>query len=135
MTTITKQIRFVIKGHRKVARSGPAPKPVKPAGRTPRVSKLMALAIRFDELLRDGKVSFAHLSLVSARTIRPSAGVAWKYGSISSSAECRDTSGIWSSPRTLSPRSGLSCSSARPLVYRMLDTPAVPQRRPPARRS
>ena len=54
MTTITKQIHFVAKGHRKVAKPGPAPKP---AGRIPRVSKLMALAIRFDQLLRDGQVA------------------------------------------------------------------------------
>jgi len=57
MTTITKQIHFAVKGHRKVAMPGPAPKPSGPAGRTPRVSKLMALAIRFDQLLRDGKVA------------------------------------------------------------------------------
>ena len=57
MTTITKQIHFAVKGHRKVAKPGPAPEPSGPAGRTPRVSKLMALAIRFDQLLRDGKVA------------------------------------------------------------------------------
>lgn len=57
MTTITKQIHFAVKGHRKVAMPGPAPEPPKPTGRTPRVSKLMALAIRFDGLLRDGKVA------------------------------------------------------------------------------
>ena len=57
MTTITKQIHFAVKGHRKVAKPGPAPKPPEAAGRIPRVSKLMALAIRFDELLRDGKVA------------------------------------------------------------------------------
>jgi hypothetical protein len=57
MTTITKQIHFAIKNRRKIAMPGPAPKPSAPAGRTPRVSKLMALAIRFDQLLRDGKVA------------------------------------------------------------------------------
>ena len=57
MTTITKQIHFAIKNRRKTAMPGPAPKPSAPAGRTPRVSKLMALAIRFDELLRDGTVT------------------------------------------------------------------------------
>ena len=57
MTTITKQIHFAVKGHRKVAKPGPTPKPRKTVGRIPRVSKLMALAIRFDGLLRDGTVS------------------------------------------------------------------------------
>lgn len=57
MTTVTKQIHFAIKGHRKVAKRGAAPEPSEPAGRTPRVSKLMALAIRFDQLIRDGKVT------------------------------------------------------------------------------
>ena len=56
MTTITKQIHFAIKNRRKTAMPGPAPKPSASVGRTPRVSKLMALAIRFDQLLRDGKV-------------------------------------------------------------------------------
>ena len=54
MTTVTKQIHFVAKGHRKVAKPGPPPEP---AGRIPRVSKLMALAIHFEELLRDGQVA------------------------------------------------------------------------------
>lgn len=57
MTTITKQIHFAIKNRRKTALPGPAPVPEEPAGRTPRVSKLMALAIRFDQLIRDGKVA------------------------------------------------------------------------------
>jgi hypothetical protein len=55
MTTVTKQIHFAVKGHRKVAKPGPATAP--PVGRIPRVSKLMALAIRFDGLLRDGIVA------------------------------------------------------------------------------
>jgi len=57
MTTVTKKIHFVAKGHRKVAKPGPPPEPPEPTGRIPRVSKLMALAIRFDELLRDGQVA------------------------------------------------------------------------------
>lgn len=64
MTTVTKQIHFAQKGHRKVARPGPPPattvasEPDEPAvGRTPRISKLMALAIRFDQLLHDGTVT------------------------------------------------------------------------------
>ena len=62
MTTITRQIHFAIKSRRKTAMPGPAPdrneaEHNEPVGRTPRVSKLMALAIRFDQLLRDGKVA------------------------------------------------------------------------------
>ncbi len=56
MTTVTKQIHFAVKGHRKRAINGPPPPNVEPAGRIPRVAKLMALAIRFDDLLRTGKV-------------------------------------------------------------------------------
>ncbi len=56
MTTVTKQIHFVVKGNRKRAIDGPAPAVREPAGRTPRVAKLMALAIRFDHLLHTGKV-------------------------------------------------------------------------------
>ena len=57
MTTVTKQIHFAIKSGRKTALPGPVPERNEPAGRTPRVSKLMALAIRFDQLLRDGRVA------------------------------------------------------------------------------
>lgn len=57
MTTVTKKIHFAWKARRKVARPGPAPEPPKPKGRIPRVSKLMALAIRFDQLLRDGDIA------------------------------------------------------------------------------
>ena len=55
MTTVTRQIHFAIEGKRKRAVHGPPPVPV-PKGRVPRVSRLMALAIRFDKLLRDGVV-------------------------------------------------------------------------------
>ena len=38
-------------------RSGPRPKPVSvPKGRVPRISRLMALAIRFEKLVREGRV-------------------------------------------------------------------------------
>lgn len=57
MTTITKQIHFAIKARRKVAMPGPAPELSSPFGRIPRVSKLMALAIRFDRLIFEGKVA------------------------------------------------------------------------------
>ncbi len=56
MTTITKQIHFAMKDRRKVAMPGLAPANVGPDGRIPRVSKLVALAIRFDRLLLDGVV-------------------------------------------------------------------------------
>jgi len=59
VTTITKPIHFARKGHRKAAVPGPPPEPqpADSAGRVPRVSKLMALAFRFDQLLRDGVVA------------------------------------------------------------------------------
>lgn len=76
MTTVTRQIHFAFKGRRKRAVEGPPPDPATwggggrgdgatngggPAhpptpGRVPRVARLMALAIRFDKLLRDGVV-------------------------------------------------------------------------------
>jgi hypothetical protein len=57
VTTVTRQIHFARKMRRKVAKPGPAPEPAVSAGRIPRVSKLMALAIRFDQLLFEGKVA------------------------------------------------------------------------------
>ena len=57
MTTVTRRIHFAVKGNRKRALPGPAPEPEIPSGRTPRVSKLMALAIRFDDLLREGVIA------------------------------------------------------------------------------
>lgn len=59
MTTVTRQVHFATKSRRKRAVPGPPPppKPSRPEGRTPRVAKLMALAIRFDQLLQDGTVT------------------------------------------------------------------------------
>ncbi len=57
MTTITREIHFAVKGNRKRAITGPAPQKPEPKGRIPRISKLMALAIRFDQLLQDGVVA------------------------------------------------------------------------------
>lgn len=56
MTTVTRPIRFAIKGRRKRAIIGENPAPT-PEGRIPRVARLMALAIRFDKLLADGVIS------------------------------------------------------------------------------
>lgn len=56
--SVTKQIHFATRtrGRREI-RSGPAPVPERmPAGTVPRVSRLMALAISFEELLREGAV-------------------------------------------------------------------------------
>ena len=56
MITVTQDVHFTRgnAGRRKVAK-GRAP--VKPAPRVPRISKLMALAIRFDRMLREGTVA------------------------------------------------------------------------------
>jgi hypothetical protein len=56
--TIERTVHFDCRGHgaRKELRAGPAP--VRPAthGRVPRVARLMALALRFDGLVRSGAV-------------------------------------------------------------------------------
>jgi len=57
MTTVTREIHFAVKGHRKRAVLGPAPDPEQPRGRVPRVARLMALAIRFERLLDKGVVA------------------------------------------------------------------------------
>lgn len=71
MTTVTRQIHFQLKDRRKRIVDGAAPpvQEVTPEGRVPRVAKLMALAIRFEKLLRDGTVTnqseLAHLAQVT----------------------------------------------------------------------
>jgi len=57
--TIECEVHFSNRAHgRKELRDGPAPTPpVTAPGRIPRVSRLMALAIRFDELVRTGVVA------------------------------------------------------------------------------
>ena len=56
--TIELPVHFHRTGHgsRKEMRSG-APTPALPPGRVPRVSRLMALALRFDALVRTGQVA------------------------------------------------------------------------------
>ena len=62
MTTITRSVHFAYEGRRKRAVAAPPPAtgddrgPFATSGRVPRVARLMALAIRFDKLLRDGVV-------------------------------------------------------------------------------
>ena len=55
MTTVTKKVHFAFRNRHKTVAKGPKPPAVK--GRIPRVSKLMALAIRFDRMLDDGVVA------------------------------------------------------------------------------
>lgn len=57
MTTVTREFHFARKSRRKIIMPGPAPEPPTPQGRIPRVAKLMALAIRFDQMLADGQVA------------------------------------------------------------------------------
>ena len=57
MITIERKVHFQPgRRTRKELREGEAT-PSAPAGRVPRVSRLMALAIRFDQLIRDGVVA------------------------------------------------------------------------------
>lgn len=57
MITIERTVHFGQgRRTRKELREGDATSPA-PAGRIPRVSRLMALAIRFDQLIRDGAVA------------------------------------------------------------------------------
>lgn len=49
-------VHFTRRGRAKELRPGPTPKPPAP-GRVPRVARLMALALRFDELVRAAEVT------------------------------------------------------------------------------
>ena len=51
MKTVTRTVDFAVKGKRKSDRAAEEPK-----GRVPRISKLMALAIRYDQMLSEGIV-------------------------------------------------------------------------------
>jgi hypothetical protein len=55
--TIERQVEFTTTAHRRqrLRVATPEPKPI-PLGRVPRISKFMALAIRFEQLIRDGVV-------------------------------------------------------------------------------
>lgn len=58
MITVTKQVFFTRseRGRRRIA-DEPAPTQTLPPGRVPRVSRVMALAIRFDDLLQRGVIA------------------------------------------------------------------------------
>ncbi len=51
MKTVTRTVDFAVKGKRKSDRVAEEPR-----GRVPRISKLMALAIRYEQMLNDGVV-------------------------------------------------------------------------------
>lgn len=53
---LTRTARFVAPGRERTARDPDTANDVVPPGRVPRVARLMALAIRFDSLLREGAV-------------------------------------------------------------------------------
>lgn len=57
MTTVTRPIHFAVKARRKRIVVGPEVLAPQPAGRVPRVARLMALAIKYDDLLRRGVVA------------------------------------------------------------------------------
>ncbi|MGJ8635699.1 MAG: hypothetical protein ACSHX5_02505 [Phycisphaerales bacterium] len=55
MTTVTRPVHFAVNGKRKRIVREPEPEQGEQGGqRVPRISKLMALAIRYDQLLKDG---------------------------------------------------------------------------------
>ena len=54
---VEREVHFSLQGRgRKEMRPGQEPKVSVPPGRVPRVARLMALAIRYDQLLRDGQI-------------------------------------------------------------------------------
>jgi hypothetical protein len=63
--TVECQIEFrrLAKGRKQMQDAPAPPRPLVPAGRVPRVARWMALALRFEQLLRDGHVgSYAELA-------------------------------------------------------------------------
>lgn len=55
--SVIREIHFAVEDKRKCAIVGPAPEKPAPKGRIPRISRLMALTIRSDQLLNDGVVA------------------------------------------------------------------------------
>lgn len=54
---VTRTARFIVRGRERAASASESVEQAVPPGRVPRVARLMALAIRFDSLLREGSVS------------------------------------------------------------------------------
>lgn len=58
MITVKRRVHFIRRDHgRKTIAAAPRPTPPTESGRIPRISRLMALAIRFDRLVREGRVT------------------------------------------------------------------------------
>lgn len=58
MITIKRKVHFVRRDHgRKTVATAPRPSDDAEPGRIPRISRLMALAIRFDRMIREGQVA------------------------------------------------------------------------------
>jgi len=56
--TVKRKVYFIRRGHgRKIIAAAPRPTELTEPGRVPRISRLMALAIRFDRMIREGKVT------------------------------------------------------------------------------
>jgi hypothetical protein len=51
------EFRRLVKGRKQLRDAPEAPRPVVPPGRVPRVARWMALAIHFEQLLREGQVA------------------------------------------------------------------------------
>ncbi len=55
--TIERQVHFTLgRRARRVIQGGPQPAAPPPRGRVPRISRLMALALRFDRLIKEGEI-------------------------------------------------------------------------------
>jgi len=56
--TVKRKVHFVRRNHgRKTIADAPRPTDLAEPGRVPRISRLMALSIRFDRLVREGKIT------------------------------------------------------------------------------
>lgn len=73
MITVKRQLEFVRRPNKSLAlvASPDLPKPPVPADRLPRLSRLMALAIHFDRLVRDGPVASLSELARLARVTQP----------------------------------------------------------------
>lgn len=71
MITVTKKVYFTTKNRRKQIVYEPPALPAPPPPRIPRIARLMALAIKFDQLLREGVVSDMSELAQLARVTQP----------------------------------------------------------------